>query len=248
MTRRWIAVSLVFASLGVGLLLLVAAFGGGGGGEPKPVPDVVGMRLDVAQDRLEYAGLDWEIAGGGTFGVIASSRWWVCEQEPAAGRTASSVLLVVDRDCGPRLFRAPDVEGVKLDVAKRRLAAKSLGYRIVSLEGRAPRIDSDWTVCDQEPPPGVETAVVTLTVGLTCVERPVPAPPGTVPDVRGERLDEARTTLERARISIDVYTPSGNDPVVASAWTVCDQYSWPEQGYVQLFVSRADCFGDWGTP
>lgn len=247
MTRRWIAVSLVFALLGVGLLL-VAAFGGDGGGEPQVVPDVVGMRLDVAQDRLEYAGLRWELAGGGTFGVIASSRWWVCDQEPAAGRTAASVLLVVDRECGPRLVQAPRVEGLRLDTAKQRLAALELEYRVVSLEGRAPRIDSEWTVCDQEPPPGVATAVVTLTVGRTCVEPPAPLPRGIVPDVRGERLDEARAALARTEVSVDVYTPSGDDPGVPSDWVVCDQYSVPEQGYVQLFVSRDNCYEDWGTP
>lgn len=244
--RRWLGVSFVFALLGVGLLLF-AAFGSGREGEPRAVPDVVGMRLDVAQDRLEYLGLGWELAGGGTFGVIASSRWWVCDQEPAAGRTASSVLLVVDRECGPRLVQAPDVEGLRLDTAKRRLAARGLEYRVVSLEGTSPRIDSEWIVCDQEPPPGVATSVVTLTVGRTCVEPPRPVLPGIVPDVRGERLDEAQATLGRARIRVDVYTPSGADPVAPSGWTVCDQYSVPEQGYVQLFVSRDNCYEDWGS-
>lgn len=101
MTRRWIALASLFALVAVGLLLL-AAFGGGVG-EPAPAPDVVGLRLDVAQDLVARAGLDWEVSGGGIFGVIVRSRWSVCGQEPAAGRTTTSVLLVVDRECPPRV-------------------------------------------------------------------------------------------------------------------------------------------------
>ena len=47
--------------------------------EPKPkVPNVVGMRLDVAEDTLDRAGVTYHEIGGGTFGIIARDNWGVC--------------------------------------------------------------------------------------------------------------------------------------------------------------------------
>jgi beta-lactam-binding protein with PASTA domain len=46
----------------IGLLALVVAVAGCGR-EPHRVPDVTGERLDVAQERLEAAGLAYETIG-----------------------------------------------------------------------------------------------------------------------------------------------------------------------------------------
>jgi hypothetical protein len=66
--------------------------------EPHEVPNVRGERLDYAEAKLEARGLRWEEVGGGTFGVIVRSNWYVDEQIPAPGKKATTVRLFVQRD------------------------------------------------------------------------------------------------------------------------------------------------------
>jgi hypothetical protein len=66
--------------------------------QPKKVPNVRGERLDLAEERLEARGLQWEEFGGGVFGVIVRSNWYVREQIPAPGKKATKVRLIVERD------------------------------------------------------------------------------------------------------------------------------------------------------
>jgi hypothetical protein len=64
------------------------------------VPDVVGDRLDVAEDTLDEQGLDYKEIGGGTFGIVVRSNWEICETKPAAGDpvpAGNAVKLIVDR-------------------------------------------------------------------------------------------------------------------------------------------------------
>ena len=67
------------------------------------MPDVVGLRLDVALSDIERAGFsdDVEVLGGGVFGVVDESNWQVCEQVPAAGQGLTAPpRITVDRSCG----------------------------------------------------------------------------------------------------------------------------------------------------
>jgi hypothetical protein len=80
----------------IGLVALLV--GCGHAAEPKKVPNVRGERLDVAEARLELRGLEWEEVGGGTFGVIVRSHWYVREQIPAPRKKATTVRLFVERD------------------------------------------------------------------------------------------------------------------------------------------------------
>jgi hypothetical protein len=83
-------------------LILVAlglVVGCGGTAEPKRVPDVRGERLDIAEARLDARGLQWEEIGGGAFGVVVRSHWYVDEQIPRPGTKATTVRLIVERDC-----------------------------------------------------------------------------------------------------------------------------------------------------
>jgi beta-lactam-binding protein with PASTA domain len=84
------------AVLVVAVLVLA---GCGGSTEPTRVPDVRGQRLDLAEARLEARGLRWEEIGGGAFGVILRSHWYVEEQIPKPGTRATTVKLVVERGC-----------------------------------------------------------------------------------------------------------------------------------------------------
>ena len=80
------------------VIALVAVLAGcGGTSRPKRVPNVRYERLDVAEARLDARGLGWEEIGGGTFGVVVRSNWYVREQIPAPGHTATTVRLVVER-------------------------------------------------------------------------------------------------------------------------------------------------------
>ena len=79
------------------IALVVVVAGCGGAARPKRVPDVRYERLDVAEARLDARGLGWEEIGGGTFGVVVRSHWYVREQIPAPGREAATVRLVVER-------------------------------------------------------------------------------------------------------------------------------------------------------
>jgi hypothetical protein len=63
----------------------------------EEVPDLVGERLDVAEDELDGMGINYEEIGGGTFGIVVRSNWEVCETRPKAGSSASTVKLIVDR-------------------------------------------------------------------------------------------------------------------------------------------------------
>ena len=61
-------------------LLLVTAAGCGGEPEPKAAPDLRGERLDVAEQRLDELGLEYERVGGGALGIVVRSRRTVCRQ------------------------------------------------------------------------------------------------------------------------------------------------------------------------
>jgi hypothetical protein len=66
----------------------------------RQMPNVLSQRLDVAKTHLGDAGyLDSEIqiVGGGTFGVINSSAWVVCSQEPKAGSITENPRVIVAR-------------------------------------------------------------------------------------------------------------------------------------------------------
>jgi hypothetical protein len=82
---------------GIVPLLLVGC--GTGSAPTRRVPDVRGERLDVAEALLRDRGLEFDEFGGGTFGILVRSNWEVCDQDPAPGRRAGHVRLIVDRDC-----------------------------------------------------------------------------------------------------------------------------------------------------
>jgi hypothetical protein len=67
------------------------------GGSAEALPNLVGQRLDIAEDALEEIAVAYEVIGGGLFGVVDHTAWEVCEQRPAAGASAQNVELIVDR-------------------------------------------------------------------------------------------------------------------------------------------------------
>ena len=63
------------------------------------MPDVVGMRLDVAKLDLTDAGIGYRGFGGGAFGVIEESNWTVCRARPAIGKSTAQAELFIRRAC-----------------------------------------------------------------------------------------------------------------------------------------------------
>lgn len=92
-------------ALGLGLAACAEAEEGAGSNQDAGsgvMPDVVGMKLDVALSEIESAGFkdEVEVEGGGALGVVIESNWEVCEQQPAAGDDIGEApQLTVDRSC-----------------------------------------------------------------------------------------------------------------------------------------------------
>ena len=53
----------------------------------------------MAEHVLRNRGLEYDELGGGAFGILVRSHWEVCKEQPAPGKRATKVVLVVDRDC-----------------------------------------------------------------------------------------------------------------------------------------------------
>jgi len=152
-------------------ILAVALAGCGKASRPKTVPDVRGERLDVAEQRLDARGLDWEEIGGGNLGIVLRSHWQVCAQEPRPGRRARTVRLIVERACANvegRLPAVPYVVGLNLEEAVDRLDALGIEHAAQSSEGETPVVEHLWEVCDQDPAAGDSARFVELYVERAC--------------------------------------------------------------------------------
>jgi hypothetical protein len=205
----------------------VLALVGCGSNEPKVVPDVRHERLDVAEERLDSLGLGYEEIGGGTFGIVVRSEWEVCRQEPAPGKKASTVRLIVDRYCEPEPVAEvvlPNLVGDPLEAAERALERRDVSYDVASWTGgRVVRAGA--RVCDQEPDAGRRAADVTLYVAADCTPEPPPPPaspppPPRVPRVVGLDLGEADEALGALGIG---YVTAPQDAYAELYWDVCAQ-------------------------
>jgi beta-lactam-binding protein with PASTA domain len=67
---------------------------------PPVVPDLVGLSLEDAEERLDAAGISHEISTWGEGIPRIEQLWKVCDQSPRPGQPASFVRLYVTRlDC-----------------------------------------------------------------------------------------------------------------------------------------------------
>jgi len=143
-------------ALGCSFVLLASACGST---RPRAVPDVAGKRLDVAEDTLDALGLHYRTAGGGAFGIVVRSHWFVCEQLPPPKKVARSVILTVARSC-----TVPDVVGESLEDAKEELRGAGIDFTVESYDDDPIVVDHLWTVCEQWPEAGSAPQSVELTV------------------------------------------------------------------------------------
>ena len=135
----------------IAILGLALAGCGSGTSKPKRVPNVVGMNLQAAEERLDGRGLEYEAVGGGTFGIVVRSRWAVCRQAPAAGKRSVRVTLYVARTCS---VGVPDVRGLSLEDADGVLENAGVSWRAETPDGDPVLVKHLWEVCDQERAPG----------------------------------------------------------------------------------------------
>jgi beta-lactam-binding protein with PASTA domain len=145
--------------------VLVLACTACGGARARPVPNVAGLRLDVAENALDAKDFRYRAVGGGAFGIVVRSHWIVCRQRPAERTEATSVTLYVARSCPPRRTVAvPDVVGAELDYAEVTVQQAGLQVRTESVDGDPIILKSRWIVCDQSPEAGKRAKAVELYV------------------------------------------------------------------------------------
>jgi beta-lactam-binding protein with PASTA domain len=209
--RRSILVSgLAAAGAAVVVIAIVASSGGFGMGTRHVVPELRGQRLDLAEARLDTIGLDSDTKGGGTFGVVVRSHWEVCDEQPRPGVTASSVLLVVARECQ---WSVPNVVGLRLKEAETRLDREETPYSVsYPAAVRRLRHQGRFDVCAEEPQDGPATEPVVLSVNRICE----------LPDLTRVSLAKAHELLLGSDVLVKAFDESGQQ-VSKGRWEVCEQ-------------------------
>ena len=92
--------------------MIAAALAGCAAVQPPPMPDVLGLRLDLALSEIRRTGYgkEPELVGGGAFGAVEQENWVVCRQDPATGQPIVNPRLIISRDCASeRNLRLPTV-------------------------------------------------------------------------------------------------------------------------------------------
>jgi beta-lactam-binding protein with PASTA domain len=162
----------------------------------RTVPDFVGKGLQTAQDDAQAAGfssLSSHDASGRARLQIFDRDWKVCFQTPAAGSTVSSDskidfgVVKLDETCpatdqgseSPSPISEgqamPDLTDKSLKAAVTALpSSTSIKPKDISGRHRLVIIQSDWTVCSQDPAPGAQFNGQPVTFGVVKVGEPCP--------------------------------------------------------------------------
>jgi serine/threonine-protein kinase len=170
--------------------------------EPAAVPDVVSMTVPDATAALQARGLKLEIGERAALDGVPENV--VASQDPKAGSkidAGGTVSVVVS--AGPGNVAIPEVGG--MNVSEAVIALRNAGLQatfVFIVQVGTPT----GTVLDEFPAGGTQKtrgSQVRLSIAV----------PGKVPDVAGNLLDAARTTLENAGYRIgNVATTSQGDP------------------------------------
>jgi serine/threonine-protein kinase len=221
----WLLLALLLIGLAIGAYLLLAP-------ERKPVPDVVGSRSAVASQRLQNAGFEVNIETVQS-DTVPDDR--VATQDPQPGeeaRDGSTVTIIVSS--GPGNATVPGVAGRKQDVAENMM--KEAGFKTDARREPSDSVDEGRVISTQ---PGENTQ---LEKGRTVVLVVSSGPERvSVPDVVGDREDDARSALEGAGLRADVTEEESEDE---EPGTVLRQDPGPgskldKGGTVNLVVAKA---------
>ncbi len=130
------------------------------GPEPIPVPNVVGLDEDDAQDAIEAAGLEADVAREEVFdrnipeGAVVS-------QSPASGTLTRGGTVTLTISKGPRMVEVPSYIGRQAADAKRALESLGFQVQVNNILGGFFGTVRDQDPVDTEVPEG---SVITLTV------------------------------------------------------------------------------------
>src|SRR4051812_16811957 len=198
--RRWpwaLLVALLAAAAIVGLVLLL------GGGKKVQVPSVVKLNSSAAAAVLHREGLEVEIDNVNS----DAPRGTVISQNPVAGtrvKEGTSVALSVSE--GPGAKQVPDVEGLGRHAARRDLT--DAGFKVSEKHEESEDVAKDHVI-RSNPSAGSQldlgsTVTIIVSTGPPQVE---------VPNVVGQQLDDARSSLGDAGFRVTVtQQPSDQDP------------------------------------
>ncbi|WP_328870749.1 Stk1 family PASTA domain-containing Ser/Thr kinase [Streptomyces sp. NBC_00287] len=166
------------------------------GPEVVKVPDLEGHRLDKARALLKTEGLE----PGMVTREFSDSvpKGFVISTNPGAGterRSGSAVALVVSKGIP---VDVPDVTGESLEGAKADLEEAGLKVRVASEEVTSSEFDKGEVAL--QTPEADTQAVAGDTVTLTMSKGPEMVE---VPDVVGDKVDDAKAELEAAGFEVD---------------------------------------------
>lgn len=166
------------------------------GSEPGVVPTLVGLTEEQATAAIEDAGFEVGTVTIRPDAEAAAGR--VIEQSPVAGvelTPGASINIVVSE--GPEAFALPDFSGLADDDALSQLSDLGLEWTIAT--ETSTEFEAE-TVIRTDPAAG---SLVTPGDTISVVVSSGP-PPVTVPDVFGNTIDAATTTLNQVGLLIEV--------------------------------------------
>ena len=191
----WLLLALLLIGLAIGAYLLLAP-------EKKPVPDVVGSSSAVASQRLQNAGFEVNIETVQS-DTVPNDR--VATQDPQPAEEAdegSTVTIIVSS--GPGMATVPGVVGDKEADAKQ--AMEKAGFKTDVRRETSDTVKKGRVVSTQ---PGENTQLEKgRTVVLVVSQGPEKV---SVPDLVGDREDDARSTLDDAGLKADVTEEESED-------------------------------------
>jgi serine/threonine-protein kinase len=224
--RRWpwaLLVALLAAAAIVGLVLLL------GGGKKVQVPSVVKLNSSAAAAVLHRENLEVEIDNVNS----EAPRGTVISQNPVAGtrvKEGSTVALSVSE--GPGAKQVPDVEGLGRHAARRALT--DAGFKVSEKQEESEDVAKDHVV-RSNPSAGSQ-----LDIGSTVTIIVSSGPPQVaVPNVVGQQLDDARSSLNDAGLKVTVtHQPSADqDPGTVLAQSPSAGSETDKRSAVQLTVA-----------
>lgn len=173
-------------------------------GQFTRVPAVLGQTEAQATKRLADAGLDVGATKRAYSDVY--ERGTVMATDPASGeriRGNGAVTLTISR--GPRIVKVPNLKGVPLAEAKKRLAEEGLAPGLIgyAFSDSVPQ----GAVISSDPEPGTERSPDSAVALVVSKGTPVD-----VPDIRGESVAEATATLQDAGLKVTVAAERINSP------------------------------------
>lgn len=169
------------------------------------VPDVVGDQQDDARSALEDAGFEVKTEEEES---SDAEKGLVLEQDPEGGSTeeaGSEVKITVGT--GPETIEVPDIPyGATADEARSLLESEGL---VLGGQSRAHNDQiAEGGVIDQNPRPGAEVEPGSA-VSITLSSGPEQI---AVPDVVGQEVDAAKTTIRNARLGYQSSEVQSNQP------------------------------------